>query len=127
MSATTVTQFRLKLYPKDFKKVRSFYEQTLGFEVVGEWDRGEADRGVMFQVGSAVLELLSQEGGYSQVQGADLSLEVPDVRSLWNELQTKAEVVFKLRDNPWGDTSFCISDPESFKLTFFSKRSVENQ
>ncbi len=121
MSTSTITEFRLKLYPQDFTRVRAFYEQTLGFEVAGEWDRGESDRGVMFRVGPAVLELLSLENGYEPVQGTDLSLEVPDVQNLWNDLQSKAEVVFELRDNPWGDSSFCIADPEGFRLTFFSK------
>lgn len=122
MDANVVTEFRLKLYPQNFARVRAFYEQTLGFDVVKEWDRGEDDRGVMLRVGPAILELLSLEGGYKPIQGADLSLEVPDVQNLWRELQTKAEVVFELRDNSWGDTSFCIADPEGFELTFFTKR-----
>jgi catechol 2,3-dioxygenase-like lactoylglutathione lyase family enzyme len=121
MSRPIVTEFRLKLYPQDFTKVRAFYEQILGFEVAGEWDRGESDRGVMFHVGPAILELLSPEEGYKSIQGVDLSLEVPDVHSLWNGLQAKAKIIFELRDNAWGDTSFCIADPEGFKLTFFSK------
>ncbi|HSX28318.1 MAG TPA: VOC family protein [Candidatus Saccharimonadales bacterium] len=121
MNASTVIEFRLKLYPRDFTKVRAFYEQVLGFEAADEWDRGETDRGAMFRVGPAILELLSPEEGYRVVQGAGLSLEVPDVRILWSELQTKAEVIFELRDNSWGDASFCIADPEGFKLTFFSK------
>jgi uncharacterized glyoxalase superfamily protein PhnB len=122
MNIPTSTEFRLKLYPQDFTKVRAFYEQTLGFKVMSEWDRSEDDRGVMFRVGPAILELLSPENDYKPVQGADLSLGVTDVQNLWSELQTKAEVVFELRDNPWGDTSFCIADPEGFQLTFFSER-----
>jgi hypothetical protein len=84
-----VIEFRLKLYPKDFLKVRGFYEKTLGFAVVGEWDRGEHDWGVMFQVGTSVLELLSPEKEYQPVAGAGVSLEVSDAQSLWSELQKK--------------------------------------
>ena len=72
MSHVAASEFRLKLYPKDFKAVRGFYEATLGFPVLNEWNRGEADQGV-------------------------------------------------LRDNPWGDTSFCIAHPESFEVTFFTQ------
>jgi len=118
-----VTEFRLKLYPKDFYKVREFYEKTLGFTVIGKWDRGEQDQGVMFQVGPAILELLSPEGDYRAITGSGLSLEVPDVRELWLQLKDKVQVIFELRDNAWNDTSFCIADPEGFEMTFFAKTS----
>ncbi|MGF7229672.1 MAG: VOC family protein [Candidatus Saccharibacteria bacterium] len=120
MNQTTVTGFRLKLYPKDFAKARAFYEQTLGFVVINEWDRGEHDRGVMLQVGPAIIELLTPETNYTPVAGADLSLEVPDVRALWQDLKDRTDVVFVLRDNDWGDSSFCVNDPERFEITFFT-------
>jgi len=116
-----VTEFRLKLYPKDFLKVREFYEKTLGFGVIDEWDRGEHDRGAMFRVGPSVLELLSPEKEYQPITGTGLSLEVPDVRGLWVHLKDKTPVIFELRDNSWGDTSFCVADPEGFELIFFEK------
>ena len=50
----------------------------------------------------------------------DVSLRVSDVQSLWNELKDRSQVIFGLRDNSWGDTSFCIADPGGFRLTFFS-------
>lgn len=115
-----VSEFRLKLYPEDFYKVRDFYEKTLGFEVINQWDRGEESRGAMFAVGTTVLELLSSKN-HQPVSGVDISLEVEDVRALWEQWQGSDSVVFELRDNSWGDTSFCISDPEGFQLTFFTR------
>ncbi len=117
-----VTEFRLKLYPKDFTLVREFYEKKLGFPVTGEWDRGEDDKGVMFQVGPAVLELLSPEVEHKPLQGSDVSWEVPNVHALWDELKGSDSIVFALRDNAWGDTSFCIADPEGFKISFFARK-----
>lgn len=120
MNQIMVTGFRLKLYPQNFTKVRAFYEQVLGFAVINEWDRGEQDRGTMFQVGLAIIEILTPERDYKQVAGVDLSLEVPDVRAFWQEIKDKTDVVFALRDNDWGDSSFCIKDPEGFEITFFT-------
>jgi len=117
----SVTEFRLKLYPKDFIVVRDFYENNLGFPVVKEWDRGENDRGVMFDVGGTILELLSPKNGYKPVAGADISLHVDDVWKLWEAMKDSEEIIFALRDNQWGDTSFRISDPEGFAITFFTK------
>ena len=52
-----VRDFRLKLYPTDFALVRSFHEQQLQFSFIKEWNRGDNDKGVMFDVGGTVLEL----------------------------------------------------------------------
>jgi uncharacterized glyoxalase superfamily protein PhnB len=121
MSQTIVSEFRLKLYPKDFSAMRKFYAETLGFPVLNEWDRGKTDQGVMFQVGSAVLEILTPESTHQPIVGSGLSLGVPDVRELWTRLKDQAVIIFELRDNSWGDTSFCTADPEGFEITFFTK------
>lgn|GEM_PF-518692 len=118
---TYVSEFRFKLYPKDFQASRHFYEHKLKFPVMNEWDRGEDDRGVMFKVGSAVIELLSPEGPHEAVAGCDLSVRVPSVWVLWEVMKDGDNIIRPLTDNAWGDTSFCIVDPEGLKLTFFSE------
>ena len=116
-----VSEFRLKLYPKDFYKVRKFYEDHLGFPVINEWDRGDNHKGVMFNVGGTTLELLSPEDDYKPIVGADLSLEVPNVTELWEQMKDVYTIVHPLRDNAWGDTSFRIEDPEGFRISLFTK------
>lgn len=117
-----VTELRVKLYPEDFATSKQFYKDILGFEIAREWDRGQTDKGVMFNTGSGVIELLSK-GEKENVKGCSLSLEVENVKALWEKLKDNATVVFALRDNSWGDTSFCIADPGNFELTFFTKTS----
>lgn len=80
------------------------------------------DAEIVFRVGPAVLETLTPESTYQPIVGSGLSLEVPDVRELWMQLKDQAPVIFDLRDNDWGDTSFCIADPEGFEVTFFTKK-----
>jgi hypothetical protein len=116
-----IQELRLKLYVKDFLVERHFYEEVLCFAIQRSWDRGADDRGVMFDTGSGIIELLPAGDNYLPPQGCDVSLGVEDVWSLWQSLQNNASIVHKLRDNSWGDTSFCISDPEGFNLTFFSQ------
>jgi len=97
--------------------MKSFYEQY--FEVIEIWNK-KGKEGVMFKVAdTAILELLA--GHPSPMSGADLSLEVADVHKLWERFKDYDKVVFKLRENNWGDVSFCIADPEGFKITFFTK------
>ena len=118
---TKVKEFRLKLYPNDFYKVRSFYEKILEYPVIEEWDQGENEKGVMFDTGGATLELLSPKPSYKIIQGVGVSLEVSNVGELWKHIKDKVDVEFGPRHNSWGDTSFRIKDPEGFKITFFTK------
>ncbi len=115
------TEFRLKLYPRDFSLVKSFYQDILRFPVVEEWDNGASDRGVMFDTGSAIIELLSRNQKAATVSGCALSLAVDDVHKLWGKFKDAPYIVHPLRDNSWGDTSFAIHDPEGFQITFFTK------
>jgi catechol 2,3-dioxygenase-like lactoylglutathione lyase family enzyme len=118
---TRAQEFRLKLYVQDFDKSKEFYQNLLGYPVVNEWDRGEHDKGVMFDTSAGIIEILTPEDGYIPLQGTSISLEVPDVKALWDAIKTEVVVVFEIRDNDWGDTSFAIKDPDGYKITFFTK------
>ena len=103
--------------------MRNFYESFLDYPVVHEWNRAKDDKGVMFNTGTAILELLSlsRENDYVPIQNAKISLEVHNVKDLWNKVKETASVVHDLCHNEWGDTSFAIRDPENFEITFFTK------
>ena len=116
---TKVKEFRFKLYPKDFPKLKDFYQNILGFPIITEWEESEQDRGVMFNTGTTIIELLPTEN-FHPVSGCGLSLEVADVWQLWENFKNYQHVEFPLRDNSWGDTSFSIKDPEGLEITFFS-------
>ena len=75
----------------------------------------------MFDVGNVTLELLSPEKEFVPLQGSGVSLEVKDVHKLWDNIKDKANIIFKIRNNEWGDTSFGISDPDGYQITFFTK------
>ncbi len=121
------TEFRLKLYPRDFSLVRSFYQDTLLFPIIEEWDNGGADQGVMFDSGPAIIELLSSDHPATAISGCSLSLAVDDVHSLWQKFKDASYIVHPLRHNSWGDTSFAIHDPEGFQITFFTKTTRNSQ
>ena len=114
-SPTQVEEFRLKLYVADFSERRHFYEETIGWPIIEQWDHG-----VMYDTGAVVFELVHHLAAEPHNPSYDVSLRVSDVQTTWNELKDRSEVIFGLRDNSWGDTSFCIADPGGFRLTFFS-------
>ena len=77
----------------------------------------------MFNVGGATLEFMWPiEDGIKDIStGSGLSLAVDDVSVLYSELKDNTTISHELRDNPWGDTSFGIIDPEGYKISFFTK------
>ena len=79
----------------------------------------------MFNAGAGMLELLEDLHAVWPVTSCDVSLRVTNVWALWKECQAQPNVVFGLRDNPWGDTSFCIVDPGGFQLTFFTPQRTD--
>ena len=125
---TAVTEFRLKLYPKDFYKVREFYEQELGYTVTNEWNRPDS-KGAMFDIGGTTFELLTTETEFKPIASGDVSWRVKDVWKLYESMKDKPYVMRGLQDNAWGDTSFHITDPEDFLITFFTQtnKKVENE
>lgn len=116
---TRTTQFRLKLYPKDFYTVKNFYENVLGYPIVDSWD-GEDSKGVMFNTGEAILELLTPKDEYKPLQGSDIALKVENVWILWEKLKDHPNIVKPLATYSWGDTGFKIADPEGFRISFFT-------
>ena len=119
-NSTLVSEFRLKLYVKNFEMEKDFYENILQYKLIKSWDRAKDDKGAMFDTGAAIIELLSTDQ-YKKVQGADVSLRVKDVWKLYEQLKDKCKVIKPLRNREWGDTDFKISDPEGFNITFFSQ------
>ena len=118
---THVSEFRLKLYPKNFDLTKSFYQNILSFPIITEWNEADDDCGVMFDTGAGIIELLTPEE-YIPVAACSISLAVKDVWTLWSKLKDITPIVHALRDNAWGDISFAIKDPEGFAITFFTKR-----
>jgi hypothetical protein len=120
-TSTIASEIRILLYPQDFDRSRQFYEQIMQWPVEREWNYGPS-KGAMFNTGCGIIELLwpLDETALSAVY--NLSLRVADVWSLWPQLADRATVVFPLRENAWGDDSFCIADPDGSHLTFFTDR-----
>lgn len=113
--------FRLMLYPVNFETSSRFYKNTLKFPVVHHWSRAGNDKGILFQAGSGIIELL-QSSKQQPIAGCKISIEVPDVDFLFKKIHKRTIIVFAPRDNPWGDRSFCIKDPQGLHLIFFTKK-----
>ena len=49
-----------------------------------------------------------------------LSMKVKNVKKLYDHFCKKNITLGELKDNPWGDTSFNLIDPEGNRIAFFT-------
>lgn len=123
---STQTKRKMKLnagiITSKLAETKAFYTQTLGFGVTFEnefYMLLHAPGG-----GSEISFLLpdhpSQQPLFHKVfqgQGVYLTIEVEDVDKLYNELKKKGVPIrIDLRDEPWGDRHFAISDPNGIGI-----------
>ena len=114
---------RLHIYVSDMKEMARFYNQILEFPVVRYWRYSDGD-GTMIDIGGNIIELFSKgRRNYSNKNyygNVSLSIKVKNVNKLYDHFCKKNITIGELEDNPWGDTSFSLIDPEGNRLAFFT-------
>lgn len=114
---------RLHVYVSNMENMVRFYNKILEFPVVRYWRYSDGD-GTMLDVGGNVIELFSKGSkNYSNKKyhgNVSMSLRVNNVAKLYDKFCKKNIEIGELVENPWGDSSFHIIDPEGNRLAFFS-------
>ncbi|SEJ53662.1 Glyoxalase-like domain-containing protein [Dyadobacter sp. SG02] len=123
---STLTRHKMKLnagiVTSKLAETKAFYTQKLGFGVTFE---NEFYLLLHTPGGASELSFLlpdhpSQQPLFHkafQGQGMYLTIEVEDVDKLYKELKDKGVTIqIELRDEPWGDRHFAISDPNGIGI-----------
>lgn len=116
-------EVRVHVYVKNMEEMVRFYNQILEFPVVRYWRYSDGD-GTQINVGGNLIELFSKgRRNYSNKNfhgNVSLSVKVNDVYKFYDKMKKKNITLGDLIENPWGDASFYIIDPEGNRLAFFS-------
>ncbi len=112
---TLVREFRCILLVRNLAPQRSFYEEVFDWPIINDWGGG-----VLYNTGPATFELIEDSKADKPNSSCRIAISVPDVWSLFERLKDQVNIVFPLRNNSWGDTSFRISDPDGFPITLFT-------
>ena len=108
-------EVRLHIYVSNMKEMVRFYNQILEFPVVRYWRYSDGD-GTQIDVGGNLIELFTKgKRNYANKNyygNVSVSIKVKDVNKLYEKFKKKNIELGELIDNPWGDTSFAIIDPE---------------
>jgi catechol 2,3-dioxygenase-like lactoylglutathione lyase family enzyme len=120
-------EFRFAFFARDFQKSVDFYQNLLGMELVGGWDREDGKGALLSAGGNAVIEIYgAAEGktyeGPSPV-ALNLALRVENASAVdkFHERLSGlgAEMIEGPQDRTWGHRSFVIHDPDQIPIHIY--------
>jgi catechol 2,3-dioxygenase-like lactoylglutathione lyase family enzyme len=115
-------EFRFAYHAEDYEGTVRFYEDDLGLEVVGQWDRGPDDKGPLFGAASGIIEILTiPNGGRTVPPRGALVIEVEDVDAWHSRLRHAGLAIEQTpKDESWGHRDLILTDPNGLRLVLFS-------
>ncbi len=123
-----IRQFRVVIRARGFERTRRFYAETLALPELASWE-GERGRGVRFEAGAGVIEILGRADEAEthdeafDYQGPQhkmtVTLVVPSAQKAYETLQFRdRNVSGGLREHPDGGLLFETHDPDGVKIQF---------
>lgn len=116
-------EFRAMLVVADFPASLHFYETLLGLRRVMAWDNGHGPGAILSLGPGRTLELRGARPGVGDTSGAAagerlmLGIAVADAQAAHDALLAAGvAIVRRLKDNPWGDRSFAVRDPDGIRV-----------
>jgi uncharacterized glyoxalase superfamily protein PhnB len=110
----------------DLDRAMAYYRDQLGFTVDFVYDSFYASvsrDGFAIHLKDAP-KLVEERAHRKQHEHLDAYIEVSDIRSLFEEFQTRGAAVIKpLEQRPWACLDFYVEDPDNYILCF-SERTV---
>ncbi len=122
-----ILEFRFAFFARDFQKSVDFYQNMLGMELVGGWDREDGKGALLSAGGTAVIEIYGAADGETydgpSPIALNLALRVKNpsaVDKLYERLSgLGAEMIESPQDRPWGHRSFVIHDPDQIPIHIY--------
>ncbi len=110
-----------------FEETVAFYEQGLGLEAIGGWDRGVDDRGSYFALTSGTIEIMAtpqagsvQHADLRPPQGITIGVEIDDVEAWYRRaVDSQLPLHLDIKNFEWGERGFSIVDPNGVVLFIF--------
>jgi catechol 2,3-dioxygenase-like lactoylglutathione lyase family enzyme len=111
-----VLSSRILLRPADLDRSRRFYRDVLGLAVYREFGP-PADPGLVFFLGSGLLEVSGRPEGPLEGGSVMIWLQVRDVRAEHQRLAAAGvRVLREPAEEPWGLVEMWIEDPDGVRI-----------
>ena len=120
-------EFRFAFFARDFQKSVDFYQNMLGMELVGGWDREDGKGALLSAGGTSVIEIYGAADGKTydgpSPVALNLALRVENataVDKFYERLAgLGAEKIESPQNHPWGHRSFVICDPDGIPIHIY--------
>ena len=118
-------EFRVMLVVADLPATLHFYETLLGLRRVMAWEAGKGPAGAILSLGPGrSLEVRGPKPGGAAGAGEGLAsgnimlgVAVADAQATHDALAAAGVAIARqLKDNPWGDRSFAVIDPNGVRV-----------
>ncbi len=122
-----ILEFRFAFFSRDFQKSVDFYQNMLGMELVGGWDREDGKGALLSAGGTAVIEIYGAADGETydgpNPVALNLALRVENasaVDKFYERLSgLGADMIESPQDRSWGHRSFIIHDPDQIPIHIY--------
>ena len=122
-----ILEFRFAFFSRDFQKSVDFYQNMLGMELVGGWDREDGKGALLSAGGTAVIEIYGAADGETydgpNPVALNLVLRVENasaVDQFYERLSgLGADMIESPQDRSWGHRSFIIHDPDQIPIHIY--------
>jgi catechol 2,3-dioxygenase-like lactoylglutathione lyase family enzyme len=122
-----ILEFRFAFFARDFQKSVDFYQNMLGMELVGGWNREDGKGALLSAGGTAVIEIYGAADGKTyegpRPVALNLALRVENssaVDGLYERLSgLGTEMIESPQDRSWGHRSFVLNDPDQIPIHIY--------
>jgi catechol 2,3-dioxygenase-like lactoylglutathione lyase family enzyme len=120
-------EFRFAFFARDFQKSVDFYQNLLGMELVGGWDREDGKGALLSAGGNAVIEIYGAAEGKTYEGPSPIALNLAlrvENASAVDKFHERlsglgAEMIEGPQDRTWGHRSFVIHDPDQIPIHIY--------
>ena len=114
-------EFRSVIYVDDYEACKRFYGDGLELTSGYSWDDGPDDRGIKYDIGGGMLEVIRRDPPLPQGP-TTIMIEAIDVDQCYQELKKKTYLQFieELADRPYGIRCYRLLDPNRNDVVMFS-------
>lgn len=112
-------EFRFYYFTNRYRETVSFYRDIFQLKEIRSWDRGDADKGTIFQSPNGIGWIEIEEGTSSPTIQGGLYIQVEDVDQWYEKLRQNVQIVSPITNTSYGHRSFKFLDPNGMAISLF--------
>jgi predicted enzyme related to lactoylglutathione lyase len=119
MSTNFHPEFRFYYFTNRYASTVAFYKNILQLKEVRSWNRGEGDKGTIFQSPNGTGWIEIEEGTAAPIIQGGLYIQVDDVDAWYEKLNKTVKIIQPITNTSYGHRNFKFEDPNRLSIGLF--------